>query len=72
MAKPCTPHPIAQRLQFFKLQTANVGGRGERPSRSLGGVQGGILSRERMPPSSARPQGENLSVPLAQQAPFML
>jgi len=38
MAKPCTPHPIAQRLQFFKLQTANVGGRGDLPSRSLGGL----------------------------------
>ena len=26
MAKPCTPHPIAQRVQFFKIETANVGG----------------------------------------------
>ena len=25
MAKPCTPHPIAQRVQPFKLQTANAG-----------------------------------------------
>ena len=24
MAKPCTPHPIAQRVQFFKPQTANA------------------------------------------------
>ena len=24
MAKPCTPHLIAQRVQFFKLQTRNV------------------------------------------------
>ena len=40
---------IAQRLQFFKLQTANVGGRGDLPSRSLGG-KGDILSRERISP----------------------
>ena len=26
MAKPCTLHPIAQRVQFFKIETANVGG----------------------------------------------
>ena len=31
MAKPCTPHPIAQRVQFFKLQTANVRGQGAAP-----------------------------------------
>ena len=24
MAKPCTPHPIAQRVQFFKIETANA------------------------------------------------
>ena len=24
MAKPCTPHPIAQRMQFFKIETANA------------------------------------------------
>ena len=26
MAKPCTLHLIAQRVQFFKIETANVGG----------------------------------------------
>ena len=31
---------IAQRVQLFKLQTANVGGRGDLPSRSLGGSRG--------------------------------
>ena len=36
-----TPHPIAQRVQFFKIETANVGGRGGLPSRSLGGSKGG-------------------------------
>ena len=30
MAKPCTPHLIAQRVQLFKLQTAYVRGRGGR------------------------------------------
>ena len=24
MAKPCTPHPIAQRVQSFKLKSCNV------------------------------------------------
>ena len=24
MAKPCTPHPIAQRVQLFKIKTANA------------------------------------------------
>ena len=50
MAKPCTPHPIAQRVQLFKPQTGNVGVKGQRPSRSLGGSKGAILSRERMTP----------------------
>ena len=31
MAKPCTPHLIAQRVQSFKLQTRNVRGQGARP-----------------------------------------
>ena len=31
MAKPCTLHPIAQRVQLFELQTANVRGQGARP-----------------------------------------
>mgnify|MGYP006977405043 CR=1 FL=1 len=37
MAKPCTPHPIAQRVQLFKLQTRNV-------NFLLGDVKGGIFS----------------------------
>ena len=42
MAKPCTPHPIAQRVQLFEPQTANVSGvEGQDPSRSLGGFKGG-------------------------------
>ena len=40
MAKPCTPHLIPQAAQFFKIETANVGGRGALPSRSLGGSRG--------------------------------
>ena len=47
MAKPCTLHPIPQAEQFFKIETANVGGRGVLPSRSLGGVRGDILFLER-------------------------
>ena len=40
MAKPCTPRPIPQAEQFFKPKAVNVGGRGELPSRSLGGFKG--------------------------------
>ena len=54
MAKPCTPHPIAQRVQSFKLQTANVGGRGALPSRSLGGPRG-IFSHVREYPPYPQP-----------------
>nr|DAV55560.1 MAG TPA: hypothetical protein [Caudoviricetes sp.] len=47
MAQPCTPHPIAQRVQLFKLQTRNVGGRGGLPRISLGVPKGGFsLERE--------------------------
>ena len=41
---------IAQRVQLFKLQTANVGGRGGRPSSFSGGFKGGILFEKRIPP----------------------
>ena len=59
MAKPCTPHPIAQRVQFFKPKTANVRGRGGRPLvLSLGGCKGGYsLSRKRVSPFYALPHG---------------
>ena len=50
MAKPCTPHLIAQRVQLFKLQTRNVGGRGGLPSPFSGGFKGGILFGKRIPP----------------------
>ena len=47
MAKPCTPHLIAQRVQLFELQTANV--------KFLLGDLKGILSFEReYPPLVAR------------------
>ena len=57
MAKPCTPHPIAQRVQPFKLQTRNGGVKGQGPLRSLGGPRGDILSRERISPLSSAPHG---------------
>ena len=41
---------IAQRVQFFKLQTANVGGRGALPSRSLGGQRGPFSHVREWPP----------------------
>ena len=37
----------AQRVQFFKLQTANVRGRGVRPLAFLWGIQRGVFSSER-------------------------
>ena len=40
----------AQRVQLFKLQTANVGGRGELPSRSLGGLRGPFSHVREWPP----------------------
>ena len=47
MAKPCTPYPIAQRVQLFKPQAGNVRGRGGSPLvLSLGGLRG-ILSFEK-------------------------
>ena len=51
---PCTPHPIAQRVQLFKLQTANVGGRGALSSRSLGGPRGIFSHVREYPPLVSR------------------
>ena len=55
MAKPCTPHLIPQAAQLFKIETANVGGRGGLPLAFSWGFKGAILSRERMAPLSAYP-----------------
>ena len=41
---------IAQRVQLFKLQTRNVGGRGGLPSPFSWGFKGGILFGKRIPP----------------------
>ena len=43
----------AQRVQLFKLQTANVGGRGGLPSHFSWGSKGGILFGKRIPPLTA-------------------
>ena len=50
MAKPYTPHPIPQAEQLFKIEAANVGGRGVLPSPFSGGSKGGILFGKRIPP----------------------
>ena len=50
MAKPCTPHLIPQATQLFKIETANVGGRGALPSRSLGGSRGPFSHVREWPP----------------------
>ena len=66
MAKPCTPHLIPQAEQFFEIETANVGGRGALPSRSLG-VPKGIFSfaKENIPltPPRERDEGPSPSTP---------
>ena len=46
---------IAQRVQLFKLQTANAGGREVLPSPFSGGSKGGILFGKRIPPLSRAP-----------------
>ena len=50
MAKPCTPHLIAQRVQLFKPQTGNGGVKGQRPLRSLGGQRGPFSHVREWPP----------------------
>ena len=55
MAKPCTPHLIPQAAQLFKIETANVGGRGGLPSRSLGGSRGPFSHGREWPPWCCRP-----------------
>ena len=71
MAKPCTPHPIAQRVQLFKIETANVGGRGDLPSRSLGGPRGPFSHAREWPPYCALPHaaGEPKTQPLRAAPP---
>ena len=44
---------IAQRVQLFKLQSRNVGGRGGLPSHFSWGSKGGILFGKRIPPLTA-------------------
>ena len=60
---------IAQRVQFFELQSGNVRGRGGRPLvLSLGGCKGGYsLSRKRVSPFYALPHGAEISRACAEQ-----
>ena len=59
----------AQRVQSFKRPTANVGGRGGRPSSFSGGFKGGILFEKRIPPLSRVPTagGDPHTAPAALQ-----
>ena len=50
MAKPCTPHPIAQRVQLFELLSCNGGVKGQSPLRSLGGPRGPFSHVREWPP----------------------
>ena len=59
----------AQRVQSFKRPTANVGGRGGRPSSFSGGFKGGILFEKRIPPLPRGPTagGDPHTAPAALQ-----
>ena len=61
MAKPCTPHLIPQAEQFFEIETANVGGRGDLPSRSLGGPRGIFSHVREWPPFPCSAKGAAFS-----------
>ena len=54
---------IAQRVQFFKLQTRNVRDQGAEPLAFSWGSKGAILSRERMAPLSVQRHRRCLSLP---------
>ena len=71
MAKSCTPHLIPQAAQLFKIETANVGGRGVLPSRSLGGSRGPFSHVREWPPYCALPHaaGEPKTQPLRAAPP---
>ena len=50
MAKPCTPHPIPQAAQLFKIETDNVRGQGARPLAYLWGFKRGYSLRKENTP----------------------
>ena len=52
----------AQRVQSFKLQTANVGGRGGLPSRSLGGPRGAFSHVREGPLLIPQENGRGVSI----------
>ena len=52
---------IAQRVQLFKIETANVWGRGAEPLAFSWGSKGAILSHERMAPFAAFPHGVGIN-----------
>ena len=54
MAKPCTPHLIAQRVQLFEIGAANGGVKGQSPLRSLGGPRGIFSHVREHPPYSVQ------------------
>ena len=62
---------IAQRVQLFKPQAGNVGGRGVLPSRSLGGSRGPFSHGREWPPYCALPHaaGEPKTQPLRAAPP---
>ena len=61
----------AQRVQLFKAQTANVGGRGGLPSPFSGGSNGGILFGKRIPPFIRSPMPMGHLPSLSGTRPFL-
>ena len=64
--------PIAQRVQLFKHQTGNVGGRRGRPLPFSGGFKGGILFEKRIPPLVPRRARRSPFAPVRKSGPFSL
>ncbi|GEM_PF-1680446 len=62
----------AQRVQLFKHQTGNVGGRRGRPLPFSGGFKGGILFEKRIPPLVPRRARRSPFAPVRKSGPFSL
>jgi len=62
----------AQRVQLFKHQTGNVGGRRGRSLPFSGGFKGGILFEKRIPPLVPRRARRSPFAPVRKSGPFSL
>ena len=71
MAKPCTPHLIAQRVQLFKIKTANVRGQGVRPLAFLWGFQRGYSLWKENTPFAPAARRRHIPAPLGARKPTL-